>query len=178
MISRDIKDVKYKSSNGAILPAKKIIYRSQLIYPFPKISGMTIKGKFDGKNYTGGFKKGILMSSQGIVKTLNNEYFDGLFLPYNQVTSISDVLVIEYYYNGGNTMTWKWPNGTYNGMNIWPDDYYDGGFKIEGADEWYGLGTYFFDTGVSIRNEVGLTENLNTDQGINHVVGLYEIELN
>ena len=139
---------------------------------------MTIKEKFDGKSYTGEFKKGILMSSQGIVKTLNNEYFDGLFLPYNQVTSISDVLVIEYYYNGGNTMTWKWPNGTYNGMNIWPDDYYDGGFKIEGADEWYGLGTYFFDTGVSIRNEVGLTENLNTDQGINHVVGLYEIELN
>lgn len=178
MISRDIKDVKYKSGNGAILPAKKIIYRSQLIYPFPKISGMTIKEKFDGKSYTEGFKKGILMSSQGIVKTLNNEYFDGLFLPYNQVTSISDVLVIEYYYGGGNTMTWKWPNGTYNGMNIWPDDYYDGGFKIEGADEWYGLGTYFFDTGVSIRNEVGLTENLNTDQGINHVVGLYEIELN
>lgn len=178
MISRDIKDVKYKSSNGAILPAKKIIYRSQLIYPFPKISGMTIKEKFDGKSYTGGFKKGILMSSQGIVKTLNNEYFNGLFLPYNQVTSISDVLVIEYYYGGGNTMTWKWPNGTPNGMNIWPDDYYDGGFKIEGADEWYGLGTYFFDTGVSIRNEVGLTENLNTDQGINHVVGLYEIELN
>lgn len=178
MISRDIKDVKYKSGNGAILPAKKIIYRSQLIYPFPKISGITIKEKFDGKSYTEGFKKGILMSSQGIVKTLNNEYFDGLFLPYNQVTSISDVLVIEYYYGGGNTMTWKWPNGTYNGMNIWPDDYYDGGFKIEGADEWYGLGTYFFDTGVSIRNEVGLTENLNTDQGINHVVGLYEIELN
>lgn len=139
---------------------------------------MTIKEKFDGKSYTGGFKKGILMSSQGIVKTLNNEYFNGLFLPYNQVTSISDVLVIEYYYGGGNTMTWKWPNGTPNGMNIWPDDYYDGGFKIEGADEWYGLGTYFFDTGVSIRNEVGLTENLNTDQGINHVVGLYEIELN
>lgn len=178
MISRDIKDVKYKSGNGAILPAKKIIYRSQLIYPFPKISGTTIKEKFDGKSYTEGFKKGILMSSQGIVKTLNNEYFDGLFLPYNQVTSISDVLVIEYYYGGGNTMTWKWPNGTYNGMNIWPDDYYDGGFKIEGADEWYGLGTYFFNTGVSIRNAVGLTENLNTDQGINHVVGLYEIELN
>ena len=178
MISRDIKNVKYKSGNGAILPAKKIIYRSQLIYPFPKISGMTIKEKFDGKSYTGGFKKGILMSSQGIVKTLNNEYFDGLFLPYNQVTSISDVLVIEYYYGGGNTMTWKWPNGTNNGMNIWPDDYYDGGFKIEGADEWYGLGTFFFDTGVSIRNAVGLTENLNTDQGINHVVGLYEIELN
>lgn len=178
MISRDIKDVKYKSGNGAILPAKKIIYRSQLIYPFPKISGMTIKGKFDGTSYTGGFKKGILMSSQGIVKTLNNENFDGLFLPYNQVTSISDVLVIEYYYGGGNTMTWKWPNGTHNGMDIWPYDYYDGGFKIEGADEWYGLGTYFFDTGISIRNEVGLIENLNTDKGIYHVVGLYEIEVN
>lgn len=178
MISRDIKDVKYKSSNGAILPVKKIIYNSQLIYPFPKISGITIKGKFDGTSYTGGLKKGILMSSQGIVKTLNNENFSGLFLPYNQVTSVSDVLVIEYYYGGGNTMSWKWPDGTYNRMDIWPTPFYDGGFKIEGADEWYGLGTYFFDTGVSIRNEVDTIENLNTDQGKYHVVGLYEIELN
>ena len=118
------------------------------------------------------------MSSQGIVKTLNNENFYGLFLPYNQVTSVSDILVIEYSYVGGNTMTWKWPNGTYNRMDIWPDDYYDGGFKIEGADEWYGLGTYFFNTGASIQNAVDTIENLNTDQGINHVVGLYEIELN
>ena len=178
MISRDIKDVKYKSSNGAILPVKKIIYNSQLIYPFPEISGITIKGKFDGISYTGGLKKGILMSSQGIVKTLNNENFNGLFLPYNQVTSVSDVLVIEYYYGGGNTMSWKWPDGTHNRMDIWPDDYYDGGFKIEGADEWYGLATYFFNTGVSIQNAVGLISGLNTDQGINHVVGLYEIELN
>lgn len=178
MISRDIKDVKYKSSNGAILPVKKIIYNSQLIYPFPKISGITIKGKFDGTSYTGGLKKGILMSSQGIVKTLNNEYFSGLFLPYNQVTSVSDILVIEYYYGGGNTMSWKWPDGTHNGMNIWPTPFYDGGFKIEGADEWYGLGTYFFDTGVSIRNEVDTIGNLNTDQGKYHVVGLYEIEEN
>ena len=118
------------------------------------------------------------MSSQGIVKTLNNENFSGLFLPYNQVTSVSDVLVIEYYYGGGNTMSWKWPDGTYNRMDIWPTPFYDGGFKIEGADEWYGLGTYFFDTGVSIRNEVDTIENLNTDQGKYHVVGLYEIELN
>lgn len=178
MISRDIKDVKYKSSNGAILPVKKIIYNSQLIYPFPKISGITIKGKFDGTSYTGGLKKGILMSSQGIVKTLNNENFSGLFLPYNQVTSVSDILVIEYYYGGGNTMSWKWPDGTHNGMDIWPTPFYDGGFKIEGAEEWYGLGTYFFDTGVSIRNEVDTIENLNTDKGEYHVVGLYEIEEN
>lgn len=178
MISRDIKNVKYQSSNGAILPVKKIIYDSQLIYPFPKISGITIKGLFEPFKKTDGWKKGILMSSQGIVKTLNNENFSGLFLPYNQVTSISDVLAIEYNYVGGNTMTWKWPNGTYNRMDIWPDDYYDGHFKIEGAEEWYGLGTYFFDTGVSIRNEVGTIENLNTDQGKYHVVGLYEIELN
>ncbi|MEE1239903.1 MAG: hypothetical protein UHO61_08270 [Acutalibacteraceae bacterium] len=75
-------------------------------------------------------------------------------------------------------MSWKWPDGTHNGMDIWPTPFYDGGFKIEGADEWYGLGTYFFDTGVSIRNEVDTIENLNTDKGKYHVVGLYEIEEN
>ena len=178
MTSREIKDIKIMADGGGMITPKKLILQSGLIFPLPKIQGVTIKGKYDGYSRTEGWRKGILMSQDGIVRTLDEEWFDGEYTPFANVMSKNDVLIIEYWYGGGNTMNWKWPDGTLNRRDIWPDYYYNGSFKIEGADEWYGLATYPFDTGVGIRNSVDIIENLSADQGKYHVVGLYEIEEN
>lgn len=161
-----------------MITPKKIILESSLIFPLPKIQGVTIKGKYDGYSSIEGWRKGILMLQDGIVKTLNSENFYGRYTPLANIISKDDILIIEYSYVGGNTMTWRWPDGEYNKKDIWPDPFYDGSFKIDSSDSWYGLGTYLYNTGVQIENSVGTIENLSTDQGEYHVVGLYEIEEN
>lgn len=166
-------------ADGGMITPKKLIYSSSLIFPLPQIQGVTIKGKYDGYSRTDGWQKGILMSQDGIVKTLNSEYLHGRYTPLENVTSKNDILIIEYLYEVNNsTMMWRWPDGEYNKMDIWPYAYYDGSFKIDTADGWYGLGTYLFNTGVQIENAVNIFEGLSTDKGQYHVVGLYEIEEN
>lgn len=170
MTSKDIKDIKMKTDGGMVTP-KKLIFESSLIFPLPQIQGVNIKGLFDmvpSKEW----KKGILMSTDGIVKTLNNNTFEGEYTPLANVMSKDDILFIEYIYSAqGATMTWRWPDGTINNLDVWVDEFYDGHFKVETADEYDGVASYG-------ANSVGLVEHLITDQGDKHVVGLYEIEEN
>ena len=170
MTSREIKDVKIKTDGGLVTP-KKLIFESSLIFPIPKIQGITIKGLFDFQP-TQGWKKAILMSSDGIVKTLSNTTFDGTYTPLANVMGKENILIIEYSYSeGGNYMNWRWPDGTFNeGIDVWADRFYDGHFKVEAYDDYYGLATN------STTDSVGLSEHLTSDQGNYHVVGLYEIE--
>lgn len=159
------------ADGGGMITPKKLILASSLIFPLPKIQGVTIKGLFDLQP-SNNWKKGILMSSDGIVKTLNNLSFIGEYTPLANVISKDDILILEYVYSAqGASMTWRWPDGTLNVLDVWAYEFYDGHFKVETADEYNGLGTY--DT-----NSVGLYENLISDQGQYHVVGLYEITEN
>lgn len=171
MTSREIKDIKIMADGGGMITPKKLIYSSNLVFPLPKIQGVTIKGLFDLQP-SNEWKKGILMSSDGIVKNLSNSNFRGKYTPLENVTSKNDILIIEYVYSAqGAAMTWRWPDGTVNDLDVWADEFYDGHFKVETADEYDGLATYG-------TNSVGLYEHLITDQGKYHVVGLYEIEEN
>lgn len=171
MTSKEIKDIKIKTDGGGMVTPKKLIFESSLIFPIPQIQGVTIKGLFNLQP-SNDWKKGILMSSDGIVKTLNNNYFSGEYTPLANVMSKNDILIIEFVYIAqGAAMTWRWPDGTVNNLDVWADEFYDGHFKVETADEYDGLATYG-------ANSVILYEHLTTDQGKYHVVGLYEIEEN
>lgn len=170
MTSKDIKDIKIKTDGGMVTP-KKLILQSSLIFPIPQIQGVTIKGLFDMVP-SNNWKKGILMSSDGIVKRLDNSSFGGEYTPLANIKSKDDILIIEYVYVAqGAAMTWRWPDGTVNNLDVWADENWDGHFKVETADEYDGLATYG-------ANSVGLYGHLTTDQGKYHVVGLYEIEEN
>lgn len=171
MTSKDIKDIKLMTDGGGMVTPKKLIFESNLIFPIPQIQGVTIKGLFNLQP-SNDWKKGILMSSDGIVKTLNNNNFSGEYTPLANIKSKDDILIIEYVYVAqGATMTWRWPDGTVNNLDVWADGNWDGHFKVETADEYDGLATYG-------ANSVILYEHLITDQGKYHVVGLYEITEN
>lgn len=158
---------------------KKLIFESSLIFPLPKIQGVTIKGLFDLQP-SNDWKKGILMSSDGIVRELSNSLL-GYYTPFKDIKSKDDILFINYLYAvGGGTITWKWGDGQKNDWDIWPDRFYDGHFKVETSDEYNGMATYYLDMGGQpIYNYlVNILENLSSDQSDKHVVGLYEIEEN
>ena len=57
MTSREIKDIKIMADGGGMITPKKLILQSSLIFPFPKIQGVTIKGKYDGYSRTEGWRK-------------------------------------------------------------------------------------------------------------------------
>lgn len=165
------------ADGGGMITPKKLIYSGSLIFPLPKIQGVTIKGLFDVEP-SNKWKKGILMSSDGIVKTLSNNLI-GNYTPLENVTSKNDILIIDYLYAvNGSTMDWKWGDGQTNYWDIWPDINWDGHFKVETSDYYEGLATYYSEFGGTNPYKLDTIENLYTDQGENHVVGLYEIEEN
>lgn len=173
MTSKDIKDIKIMTDGGMVTP-KKLILQSSLIFPLPQIQGVTIKGLFDLRP-SNEWKKGILMSSDGIVRELSNSFI-GHYTPLSNIKSKDDILIIDYLYAvGDGTIAWKWGDGQKNNWDIWPDRFYDGHFKVETSDEYNGMATYLYNSGVQIENAVNIFENLSTDQGNKHVVGLYEI---
>lgn len=176
MTSKDIKDIKLMTDGGMVTP-KKLIFESSLIFPLPQIQGVNIKGLFDLEP-SNNWKKGILMSSDGIVRELDNSLI-GYYAPFKDIKSKDDILIIDYLYEvGGGTIAWKWGDGQKNDWDIWPDRLYDGHFKVETSDEYNGMATYYLDMGSISPYHVNIFENLYDDQGKYHVVGLYEIEEN